>query len=244
MMGLLLVPIVLILFAGIMLISVFGSAFNLVTSGGKITYDENVFQDYANSQYAAEFGTTKDYEDNLLIVITVEDDEYYDYSFIAWCGDHVAPKINTMFGSNSSKLGIAIQNSAINSNSYKYSLDSGIASVVQTMQEHIENLGLESSFTCKTESVSYNSHLTNKTSLDVTEETVNDALVAFTESTGIPIVVVVEDIEDVFPKTVSDFDVVSLVISIVFIVVAVIIIVNVVKKRGEGHVGGGANGNN
>lgn len=237
------IPIVMILFAGLLLLSVFSSAFNLVTNGGEITYDENVFQDYANSQYAAEFGTTKDYEDNLLIVITVEDDQYYDYNFIAWCGDHVDPKINSMFGSNSSKLGIAIQNSAINSNSYKYSLDSGIASVVNTMQEHIEGLGLESSFTCKTESVEYNSHLTNMTSLDVTDETVNEALTAFTASTGIPIVVVVEDIEDVFPKTVSDFDVVSLIIAIGFIVVAVIIIVNAVKNRGEGHVGGGANNN-
>ena len=243
MMGLLLAPIILILIAGFMLMSVFGSAFNLIATGGENTYDENVFQDYANSQYAAVFGTTKDYEDNLLIVITVEDDEYYDYQFIAWCGDHIAPKINYMFGSNSSKLGVAIQNSAINSNSYKYSLDSGIASVVDTMREHIEALGLESSFTCETERVDYNSHLTNKTSLDVTEETVNEALMEFTESTGIPIVVVVEDIEEVFPKTVSGFDVFSLIIAITFIVVAVILIVNAVKKRGEGHVGGGNNGN-
>lgn len=243
MMGLLLIPIIMLLFAGLMLVSVFSSAFNLVTTGGEITYNENVFQDYADSQYAAEFGSTKDYEDNLLIVITVEDDEYYDYQFIAWCGDHIAPKINNMFGSNSSKLGVAIQNSAINSKSYKYSLDSGIASVVDTMREHVEGLELDSSFTCKTERVEYNSHLTNKTSLDVTEETVNNALVQFTESTGIPIVVVVEDIEDVFPKTVSDFDVFSLVIAVVFIVIAVVLIVNAVKKRGEGHVGGGNNGN-
>ena len=39
--------------------------------------------------------------------------------------------------------------------------------------------------------------------VEMTEETVNSALQSFTEETGIPIVVVVEDIEDVF-VTVQD----------------------------------------
>ena len=92
-MGLLLAPIILIMFAVLLIISMFGSAFNLVTTGGNLTYDENIFQDYANEQYAAEFGMTKDYEDNLLLVFAVEDDEYYEYAYIAWCGDHLNQKI-------------------------------------------------------------------------------------------------------------------------------------------------------
>ncbi|MBR6680423.1 MAG: hypothetical protein IKL59_04100 [Clostridia bacterium] len=241
-MGLLLAPILLIILAGVMIFSVFGSAFNLATTGGEIAYDENVFQDYADSQYAAEFGATDDYEDNLLIVFAVEDDEYYDYAYIAWCGDHLDTRINEMFGSNGSRLGTAVSASAINSNSYKYSLDSGIASVVTRMQGHISALGLDSSFNCGTESVEYDSHLTNKTELDLTESTVNKALEDFTAATGIPIVVVVDDIDDIFPKTVTAGDIFSLVIAVGLIIVAIVLIVKAVKKKNSG--GPNNNGSN
>ena len=243
-MGLLMAPLILILVAGMILFSVFGSAFNLLTTGGELTYDENVFQDYADSQYAAEFGATSDYEDNLLIVFVVEDDRFYDYAYIAWCGDHIDPKINNMFGSDGSKLGSAIHASAINSESYKYSLDSGIASVMGTMQGHINALGLDSSFTCDTAGNEYASHLTNKTELNLTEATVNKALTDFTASTGIPVVVVVEDIEDVFPKTVSAYDIFSLIIAIALIVLAVVLIVKTLKKRNSGNNGGNNGGGN
>lgn len=227
-MAMLIAPIIIILFAGLLLLSVFSSAFNTVVNGGETAYDENVFQDYADEQYAAEFGLETDYEDHILLVFLVEDEEYYDYNYIAWVGDHVNLKINNMFGSNNSELGRAISASAINSQSYKYSLDSGIASVVQTMQGHIESLGLGSSLTCQSEEGKVRSHLTNKTELDVTESTVNNALVAFTEATGITIVVVVDDIDEVLPKNIDIF---SLLVAIILIVVAIVLIVKAVKSR-------------
>ena len=212
-----------------MITSTVSSAFSTVTRGGVSTYNEYQLQDYADSQYAAEFGSTEDYEDNLLIVFLVEDEEYYDYTFIAWVGDHVNPKINDMFGSNQTKFGRAIQNSAINSTTYKYSLDSGIASVMTTMQGHVSALDLDSSYTCKNNEHNYKSHLTNKTSLDLTESTVNSALEEFTAKTGIPVVVVVEDIEDVFPKEIGFMDMVIVIISIGMIIGAIVLIVKAVK---------------
>ncbi len=208
-----------------------GSSVQSISVGGVSIYNENDFQDYADSQYAAEFGTTADYEDNILIVFLVEDEEYYDYSFIAWVGDHVNPRINEMFGSNNSKLGYAIERSAINSNSYKYSLDSGIASVITTMQGHVEALGLTSSFTCGNDTTSYESHLTNNTSLDLTESTVNDALTKFTAETGIPVVVLVDYIEEVFPKTLTASDIFTILIAVIIIIVAIAMIVKTVKNR-------------
>lgn len=227
----LILPIFLILFAGLLIFSTVGSAFTNVTRGGVSTYDEYKFQDYADSQYAAEFGSTKDYEDNLLIVFLVEDEEYYDYSFIAWVGDHVNPRISDMFGSNQTKFGRAIQNSAINSQTYKYSLDSGIASVMTTMQGHISALDLDSSYTCSNDKHDYKSHLTNKTSIDLTESTVNTALEEFTAKTGIPVVVVVEDIEEVFPKTIDVMDIIVVIISIGLIVAAIVLIVKAIKNN-------------
>ncbi len=228
MIGLLIAPIIILMFAALLLVSVFGSAFNTVVRGGTTTYDENTFQDYANQQYAAQFGAEADYEDHILLVFLVEDEEYYDYNFIAWVGDDVDYRINEMFGSNNSKLGNAIAASAINSESYKYSLDSGIAAVVRTMQGHIQSLGIESSLTCDSGKSQYKSHLTNKTSLELTEKTVNDALTEFTEVTGLSIVIVVDDIDEVLPKSI---DVFSLLIAAVLIIVAVVLIVKAVKNR-------------
>ena len=85
-----------------------------------------------------------------------------------------------------------------NTNSYKYSLDSNIAQVVEYMETEIVSKNLDSSYNCNEENGGYVSHLTNNTFIEMTEDTVNTALQHFTDSTGIPIVVVVEDIDDVF----------------------------------------------
>lgn len=163
-------------------------------------YDENIFQDYANDQYEKEFGKTSAYEDNILLVFLTEDENYYDYYYIAWVGDHIATDINYMFGSENTELGYAISN-AVNTNSYKYSLDSNIAQVVEYMENQIVAKNLESSFICNEDNGGYVSHLTNNTFIEMTEETVNTALQSFTDTTGIPIVVVVEDIDEVFVTT-------------------------------------------
>lgn len=159
-------------------------------------YDELAFQDYADAQYAAEFGDSTAYEDNLLIVFLTAED-YYDFYYIAWVGDHIVTDINYMFGNEETELGQAI-GSNINATSYKYSLDSELARVVETMTQEIVAKELNTSFSCDEDHVQVESHLTNKTEIPMTEETVNEALKEFTETTGIPAVIVVEDMEDVF----------------------------------------------
>ena len=249
MLSFLMVPFLLILFSGIILFSTIGSAFSNVTRGGVSTYDEYKIQDYADQQYAIEFGATKDYEDNLLIVFLVEDEQYYDYAFIAWVGDHVNPRINNMFGNEQTEFGRAIASSAINSETYKFSLDSGIASVMYTMTDRVEALGLDSSYICSNQDRDYKSHLTNRTDVDLTESTVNAALEHFTNTTGIPVVVVVEDIEDVFPKTISFADIVTVIFALGMMVVAIVIIVKAVKANkkkteDDGSYKGNNNNNN
>ena len=220
-----------------MIFSTVGTAFSNVARGGMSTYDELVFQTYADQQYAEEFGDTADYEDNLLIVFLVEDDQYYDYAFIAWPGDHIDEDIKEMFGNEQTQFGRAIQLSAINSDTYKFSLHTGIASVMNKMEGHISNLHLDSSYNslCRNtdEGREYTSHLTNKTAINISEATVNGTLEEFTQKTGIPVVVVVEDIEDVFPKTISATDIFIVIISIGLIVFAVFLIVKLYKKSKE-----------
>lgn len=240
--GILLVPIILILFAGVLLLSTFSSAFNSVMTGGEIYYDENTFQTYADEQYAEHFGDFEDYEDALLIVFAVDAETCYDYAYIAWRGDHLAREIDNMFGASGTKFGNAIESSAINSSSYKFSLDSGIASVMNDMEQHIVKLGLADNLTCKHEYPTFESHMVNKTELNVTPATVNSALVSFTEATGIPVVVVIEDAEEMLPK---NFDYFSVFIAIVFIVIAIVLIVNALKNRKDkGEDDGSYKGNN
>ena len=217
------VPIVMIMMA----VAFVWSSLSSVVQGGYSRYDENTFQDYADAQYQAEFGTSSAYEDNILLVFLTEDDEYYDYCYIAWVGDHVVTDISYMFGDERTALGSAISN-AVNESSYKYSLDSDLAGVIESLKLQITLKGLETSFTCGEDHAQVQSHLTNKTSLNLTEQTVNAALQSFTDTTGIPIVLVVDDIEDVFPKQVP---VVDIAIAVLLIAAAVFLIVRGLRSK-------------
>ena len=222
-MSILLLPFVIIILA------VF--VFNMVLNPGNIhvvSYDEEVFQDYANAQYQAEFGSSTAYEDNLLIVF-LTDDEYYDYYYIAWVGDHIAADINWMIGDDTTELGQAM-NQCINQSNYKYSLDANLAQVMQLMTRHVQSLGLQDAFTCQENHVQVTSHLTNRTDLDLTQSTVNDALEAFTDATGISVVIVVDEMEEVFGKPVREGSGISPVV-VICIVAAIIVVVIIIHKK-------------
>lgn len=201
-------------------------------------YNEEVFQDYADSQYAAEFGASSAYEDNLLITVLIDEESYTNFYYIAWVGDHVAADINQMLGNNSTALGQAMMN-CISETSYKYSLDSDLARVVETVTQKIQDLSLESSFSCNENHAQVQSHLTNHTALSMTEDTVNSALTAFTDATGIPVVIVVEDMVDVFGKNESSSASAGLILILILIaVVGIVLLVKWLKKRKKQGDGG------
>lgn len=158
-------------------------------------YNEEVFQDYANSEYKKAFKKSTAYEDNILIVfLTTEDADEYHY--IGWVGDHINYEINCLFGNEKTELGRAMNNS-INKSGYSHSLDTNLVSVVNRMTDEVEELKVDS-FTCSENHKQVESKLVNYTELELTEELVNKALKNFTDKTNIPIVVVVEDSDDVF----------------------------------------------
>ena len=163
-------------------------------------------------------------------MVLTDCDTYSQYALLAWVGDHVATDINYMFGSDGTELGAAMD-AAINTNSYKYSLDSNLASVVAAMEKEIVEAGLPSSFTCTEERGGVSSHLTNRTELELTEETVDAALQSFTESTGIPLVVVVDDMDEVFERSMPTSALLVLGIGAVIVVVVIWAIVRAVRKN-------------
>lgn len=227
--SMILAPIILIVFLMFMFSAISGNGIDVEIAG---SYDEEKFQDYANHQYEEEFAGSSAYEDNLLITVLVEDEEYYNFYYIAWVGDHIAADINYLMGNNDSFLGDAM-NSNISATSYKYSLDSDLARVMHQLTQEVQSLNLTDSFTCTENHHQVRSHLTNHSDLEMTESTVNEALNAFTDATGIPVVIVVEDMNAVFGRTTSYESSQSNSFSFVLLLglAAVIIIIVVIKKQ-------------
>lgn len=229
--GMLFAPFIMLLMAAMMIFSFFGGAVTDISQGGTVNYSEEAFQDYADQQYAAEFGTSSAYEDNLLLVFLTTEDRQ-GYAYIAWVGDHIDPQVNMLFGAEGTALGTAM-NASINTANYKYSLDSNLSQVVVRMQQQIENLGLEDSYTCDETHAQVDSHLTNRTDLALTPETVNTALKDFTEATGIPLVIVVDEAEEIFGKSVDGSTWIALLFAGLLVVLAIALIVKAFKNKGR-----------
>lgn len=232
-MGLLVMPIIILIIAATMITSVFGS-FARVTQGGVIGYDEREMQDFANKQYAKEFGDSTAYEDNILIVFLVNE-ECDGYNTIAWVGDNIATNINYMFGNEYSEFGVEML--ANIPDYYEYSLSGNLANTVEGMADRIGLLGSSSFKTQGDQSKMTESHLTNLSSLTLNENTVNTALLDFTERTDIPIVIVVEDVDAVFDRTISVTDIIVVIIAVGIGAFAVYMIVKAVKNRKNGDGG-------
>ena len=240
-MGILLLPFILILFAAIFLMVTLVSAFSAISAGGQLAYEEEWFQDFANAQYEQIFDQTG-YEDNILLVVLTTEENSEGY-FIAWVGDHIVTDVNLMFGNEQTELGRVVNNS-ISGTNYKYQLDSGIAMVLDQMADKV-SAKTDAPFKCKEEHPAPTEPFRNYTALPMTASTVNDAIAAFTEETGINIAVVVEEAEDIFETDYSAM-ITGIIVAGTLIIVAVVLIVKGVKsrKRGGNDPRGYRDGNN
>lgn len=223
--GVLFAPFIMILMAVFMLIWVFAPSSN---GSSSVNYDSGVLQDYADQQYQAHFGSSGNYEDHLLLLFLTYEDEY-SYDYIAWVGDHIAKDINFMMGDNTTALGEAMAN-CINDTSYRYSLDSNLAFVIDEMTAQIASLGLESSFVCQETHYANYTALSNLTELSMTEETVYDALTRFAEQTGISIVLVVDEAKDVFGETAIGENIIMTVLGAALLIFAIVFIVKAIRN--------------
>lgn len=228
--GMLMAPFLILFIVVIMLFSVFGNAFTNVANGGQIIYNEPAFQDYANEQYAREFGGSSAYEDNILIVFLTNEqsDGYYS---IAWVGDNIDTEINHMFGNEYTDFGIQMLKEV--PDYHKYSISQNLANVFDTLGYNIESMGLDSSFKYPEDhSRMTESHVNNLSKfLSVNNDTVNNALKEFTDKTDIPIVIVIDDMEDIIGKTITGSDVITVVFAIGLAGFAIYMIVKAVKQR-------------
>lgn len=239
-MGMLMLPVILLVLVVALLFSTVSSTITTVANGGSVMYDEAVFQDYAYDQYDLAFHDSGAYEDNLLIVFLVneERDGYYTIAFI---GDNVRDEINYMFGNEYSEFGSAMQSSI--SDYYAHSISANLAAMINKMTDEVTALDLESSFRKEsTPSSSAKAELVNDTDLRISDETVGDALNAFTEQTGIPVVLVVEDMETVFGKALSPENIFTIILLIGAAALCIFFIVRAGRKRKEAEENGSNSG--
>lgn len=234
MMGMVFAPIIIIFIVISLISSFFGSvssSISNVSSGGQIIYENRKLEDYADMQYKSEFSNTVGYEDNILLVFLV-DEEREGYYTIAWVGDNINNDINMMFGNEYSAYGQEVTES-INSY-YENSLDKNLSIMIENMSKRIVNLSLNSSFIRKSDSPgNYKSHVTNKSDLNLNEDIINYSLTEFTEKTDIPIVIVVDDIDNVFDKKINPVDITTILFAVLLIGVAVYFIYRSVKVRND-----------
>lgn len=222
-------PIFITIIITAMLISMLADGFGSILNGGRIVYDEKEFERYANNAYISEFGTSSATEDNILIVF-LTNEEYDGYYTIAWVGENVQYKINESFGDQTTAFGSAMH-SSINSEYYEFSLASNLAMAVSKMTGTVEGMGLTSSFITKKDHGNITpSHVTNKSELALNEETVNVALREFTEKTEIPMVIVIDTVENVFGKSFSPTDIVIIIALLALAVGMIIFIIKTVRK--------------
>ena len=222
-------PIFITIIITAMLISMLADGFGSILNGGRIVYNEKEFERYANNAYISEFGTSSATEDNILIVF-LTNEEYDGYYTIAWVGDNVQYKINESFGDQTTAFGSAMH-SSINSEYYEFSLASNLAMAVSKMTGTVEGMGLTSSFITKKDHGNMTpSHVTNKSELALNEETVNVALREFTEKTEIPMVIVIDTVENVFGKSFAPTDIVIIIALLALAVGMIIFIIKTVRK--------------
>jgi len=237
-------PILLILMVVIIFMSTIGTSLTNIANGGYVYYDEAEFQEYANAEYQAAFGSSSAYEDNLLIVF-LTNEERDGYYCIAWIGDNVRGDISNMFGDETTEFGRTVH-SSINSEYYAYSLGSNLTTVMETMTAKVGGLGLASSFrTPSNHTRMAESKLINRTDLSVSSEIVDSALKEFTAETDIPVVIVVNTMEEVFGKTLTATDIFTIIMLIGLLVLAIWMIVRTVKnnKKKDGNNNGNNNNN-
>ncbi len=221
--------ILIILLAAVFINSV-GSAFSSLVSGGNAEYSEEKLQAYADEHYSELFGSNPDtYEDNILLVF-LTNEECNDFYTIAWVGDNIATEINMLFGDETTSYGNAVF-SYVDTGYYAYSLDTALASVVDAMAKEISHLGLASSFKSESSGARAASRFVNNTSLSLTEPTVEASLNRFTNETGIPISIVVGQMDAAVTKSLDFSELFPLILALA--ILGFIIWRIVKKKRAE-----------
>ena len=235
--GIFLAPIIIFLMVALLAVGFLGDSLANIRNGGSIVYDEETFQDYANAHYYREFAGSTAKEANMMFFVLTSEN-YDGFYMIAWVGDDIRYEVNEMFGNEYTEFGTTAL-STINTEMYKYSLDTDISALAMKMADKVAARGYSSNLKAgKTPSSGVTSHLVNASNVILTEETVNEGLQYFEDKTDIPLVVVVDEAEEVFGITPPTGDYILVAVFAGLIVLAIVLTVKAIRARKENGDGG------
>lgn len=191
-------------------------------------YNEERFREYASACYEEEFNVEEAHEDNLLIVILTQKG-YNECYYISYVGNHVKDNVCNLFGNERSEFG-KLMNFTFSSN-YRNSLDTKIIEVMNVMIYQVKSNASTDSFTCDESHIKVESHITNKTNLEIDETKVNEALANFTEETEIPVTIVVDKDINVFRNGISNSTIILGFITFGLAGLSVLFTIRAIKKK-------------
>lgn len=221
-------------FVAIPMLIIFSIIFIFAAISGNVEfndtgYNEQVFETYADEQYYAIFSETENYEENILLVFTVDEGyDNYNYNCIAWLGYDLNEDVRDLFGNEYTEFGRKVQNSI--PKYYEHSLSVNLRDITNHMANKVSAItgapagSVDTSF----------SKLVNNSSLNISESTVNSALVSFTEKTGINIAIVVANGEDVFGSAGEKNEDLTTLLGLIVVVIIVVIAILISKNSNKG----------
>ena len=233
--GMIMLPVIVLLVVGVFLFGSVSDALTNISNGGSVVYNEQTMQEYAGKQYGAIFGDSASYEENILIVF-LADEERTGYYVIGYVGDDLPTDVKDLFGNQYTSLGQAFYSSM--PNYYEYSISSNLADVTSRLTTAVTRVNGTATETVSTD----NSYIKNDSSLAINEATVNKALASFTEQTGFSIAIAVEDMEEVFGKSIQVGDIIILLVAAGIIALVIYLIVKAIRSRKDTDANG-QNGN-
>lgn len=205
------------------------NSFSVITSGGRIIYNEEALQDYAYGEYKKLYGEN---EDAILVTLLIEDEEYWDYVYTSMIGLHIKDEVAESFSPNGA-FGTYMTNNI--DKFYKYSLAPDVSDAVEDVTETLTALSLDSYYNenCNCEPSTVTSKTLDRTEMGLNVAIIDAELSEFTEATGIPIILIIEDADDeaVFGRKLNGSDIFILVVAGLLIILLVVIIVSTVRKR-------------
>lgn len=223
--GIVLFPLLLTILATVFFFMYLSPTVETIKKGGDTVYSDQVADFYRTDSYNDIFGASSARDDNLLIVYLVngEGNKYYCMSKV---GSNVSDSVAKLFGNEASEFGKVVKGSM--DAEFKDTLGGSLRDIVDGMGDKIQGLKLSSSFKAESDKSSpAESRLINKSSISVSESELNASLTAFTADTGIPAVIIIDDIDTVFGRRMP---VGNIALLSVLVIVAVISVVTTVRK--------------
>ena len=223
------VPVFALVLAVLFLATNLSAAVISIANGGKIKYSKITFDNYVGAQYAAEFGESSAYDDNLLIVF-LTNKKSNGYYAMALTGSNIDPQIRQMFGDEITDFWTILESSM--TAHYRFSPQKGFRVALERLSESISEKKLDSPFVEEKDHSSMTSpHVTNYSDLSINDDSVNLAIRRFTEDTGIPTVIVIDTADNVFGRTVPKRELAVSAISAAVVVVSSVGLVKDIKRR-------------